>query len=131
MSLSIGMHVFEKLQSSQKLTQFVGEKIYPLSTKRATSFPFIVYKRMGLTPNETKDRYASGDNVSVEVVIADNNYSTSVAIAEEVRLALEHKNGDYDSFSVTDAKLVACDEDFIEETCIQQLTFVFETEPNI
>lgn len=131
MSISIGVHIYERLKSSAELTRLVGEKIYPLSTKKQTTFPFIIYNRTGLTPNETKDRYGSGDNVTVELVVADSNYTRSIEIAEAVRVALEHKGGDYSLFSVTDAKLVACAEDFIEETYIQQLTFSFETEPNI
>lgn len=131
MSISIGIHIYERLKSSEKLMQLVGEKIYPLSTTKHTTFPFIVYNRTVLTPNGTKDRYDTGDNVSVEVVVASNNYTNSINVAEEVRKALEYKGGEYNTFSVTDAKLVACGEDFIEETYIQQLTFSFETEPNI
>lgn len=131
MSISIGTHIYEKLKASDKVTGLVGDKFYPLSTKEQTTFPFIVYNRTELTPNETKDRYGSGDNVSVEVVVADSSYISSVNIAEAVRSALEHKRGEYAAFSVTDAKLLACDEAFIEETFIQRLTFSFETEPNI
>lgn len=131
MSISIGVHIYERLKNSAELTKLVGDKIYPLSTRKQTTFPFIIYSRTVLTPNETKDRYGSGDNVGVEVVVADSNYTSSINIAEAVRVALEHKGGDYTLFSVTDAKLVACTEDFIEETYIQQLTFSFETEPNI
>lgn len=131
MSLSIGAHIFESLSTSDALTRLVGAKIYPLSTKKHTTFPFIIYKRTGLTPNDTKDRYGSGDNVGVEVIVADDDYTNSINIAEAVRAALEHKGGDYDTFTVTDARLAACDEDFIEETYIQRLTFSFETEPNI
>nr|WP_302830101.1 DUF3168 domain-containing protein [uncultured Bacteroides sp.] len=131
MSISIGIHIYEKLKKSAELTKLVGEKIYPLSTKKQTTFPFIIYSRTGLTPNETKDRYGTGDNVSVEVVVADSNYLNSISIAETVRVALEHKKGKYGTFDVIDAKLMACDEVFIEETYIQRLTFSFETEPNI
>lgn len=131
MSISIGVHIYEQLKSSKQVTGLVKDKFYPLSTKIKTTFPFIVYSRTGLTPNETKDRYGSGDNVSVEVVVADSNYTSSINIAEAARAALEHKCGEYATFSVTEATLVACDEAFIEETYIQRLTFSFETEPNI
>lgn len=131
MSISIGIHVYQKLQTSDKVTQLVGDKSYPLSTKKQTTFPFIVYKRAGLTPNETKDRYGTGDNVCVEVIVADSDYTNSINIAEAVRAALEHKRGEYATFSVTSATLLTCDEEFIEETFIQRLTFSFETEPNI
>ena len=131
MSISTGVHIYEKLKSSKQVTQLVEDKFYPLSTKASTTFPFIVYKRAGLTPNSTKDRYGSGDSVMIEVIVADSSYIGSINIAEAVRVALEHKSGEYATFSVTDAKLLACEEEFIEETFIQRLTFSFETEPNI
>nr|DAQ36136.1 MAG TPA: hypothetical protein [Caudoviricetes sp.] len=131
MSLSIGAHIYEKLASSASLKELVEDKIFPLSTVQETTFPFILYKRNSLVPNVTKDRYATGDNVEVEIVVADNKYLRSVAIAEEVRSLIERKTGEYKMFSVVDAVLISTDESFAEDTFIQRLIFSFETEPNI
>ncbi|MBC5605865.1 MULTISPECIES: tail completion protein gp17 [Bacteroides] len=128
MSLSIGEHIYKKLSSSTELTKLVSDKIYAISTKTETSFPFVIYKRGSLTPEYTKDRYGTGDTVSVEVVVASDNYSNSVTIAEEVRKSLETKRGSYNDFDVIDAKLMSADEDFIEDTFIQRLVFSFKTE---
>ena len=122
MSLSISKHTFSKLSESESLTQLVGDRIYPIS------FPFVLYKRSSLTPAYTKDRYASGDSVTIEVIAASDNYSNSVEVIEAARKALEGKRGKYDDFKVTGAKLIAADEDFIEETFIQRLTFEIETD---
>lgn len=131
MSISIGVHVYEKLTSSASLKRLVRDKIFPVSTLRATTFPFILYKRNSLIPNVTKDRYATGDNIEVEIVVCDNNYMRSVTIAEEVRSLIDGKAGKYRAFSVTDARLISTDETFAEDTFIQRLTFSIETEPNI
>lgn len=128
MSLSIGEHIYKKLSNSTELTKLVSDKIYAISTKTETSFPFVIYKRGSLTPEYTKDRYGTGDTVSVEVVVASDNYSNSVTIAEEVRKSLETKRGSYNDFDVIDAKLMSADEDFIEDTFIQRLVFSFKTE---
>lgn len=128
MSISISKHVFAKLSASEALKTLVGDKIFPLSTKEATTFPFIIYKRDSLTPAYTKDRYDTGDNVVSEVVVASDNYFNSIEIAEVVRESLENKRGKYKSFNVTDAKLLSADEDFIDDTFIQRLTFSFNTE---
>ena len=128
MSLSISKHTFSKLSESESLTQLVGDRIYPISTKNATSFPFVLYKRSALTPAYTKDRYANGDSVTIEVIAASDNYSNSVEVIEAARKALEGKRGKYDDFIVTGAKLIAAVEDFIEENCIQRLTFEIETD---
>lgn len=131
MSISIGVHVYEKLTSSASLKRLVRDKIFPVSTLRATTFPFILYKRNSLIPNVTKDRYATGDNIEVEIIVCDNNYMRSVTIAEEVRSLIDGKVGRYRAFSVTDARLISTDETFAEDTFIQRLTFSVETEPNI
>ena len=128
MSLSIGAHVYKRLSDSTELAKLVTDKIYAISTKTETSFPFVIYKRSSLVPEYTKDRYGTGDTVSVEVVVASDNYLNSITIAEEVRKALENKRGSYDSFDVIDAKLMSADEDFIEDTYIQCLVFSFKTE---
>ena len=128
MSLSIGAYVYEKLSTSEGLKKLVGDKIYPLSTTKSATFPFVLYKRSSLTPECTKDRYSTGDSVSMEVVVASDKYLNSITIAEEVRKALEGKRGEYDNFSVIDARLSSASEDYIEDTFIQNLTFTFITE---
>ena len=127
MSISIGTHIYEKLSSSASLKRLVRDKIFPVSTLRATTFPFILYKRNSLIPNTTKDRYSTGDNVEVEIIVADSNYSRSIIIAEYVRDLIDKKTGDYKRFSVIDANLISTDETFTEDTFIQRLTFSFET----
>lgn len=128
MSLLISEHVSSKLSGSSELTELVSDKIYPISTISAISFPFVVYKRNSLTPNYTKDRYSTGDSLTVEIVVVSNNYLNSIKVASKIRKALEGKRGSYEDFDVIDAKLVSADEDFIEETFIQRLIFSFETE---
>lgn len=128
MSLSIGAHVYKRLSDSTELAKLVSDKIYAISTKTETSFPFVIYKRNSLTPEYTKDKYGTGDTVSVEIVVVSDNYLNSVTIAEEVRKSLENKRGSYDNFDVIDSKLISANEDFIEDTFIQSLVFSFKTE---
>lgn len=128
MSISISKHIYAKLSASEGLKAFVNDRIYAISTKSETSFPFIIYKRGALTPSGSKDRGSVTDSVTVDVIIADENYSRSVEIAELVRSAIEGKRGKYDTFDVNECRLSAADEDFIEDTFIQRLTFSFETD---
>lgn len=130
MSLSISEHVYEKLRTSNGLKELAGDKIFPLSTKTSTTFPFIVFKRSGLVPNYTKDRHDTGDNCTVEVLVFDDNYFNSIKVAELVRSALENKKGEYDMFSVVSAKVLLSDEEFMSDTFIQRIIFSFETESN-
>lgn len=128
MSISIGKHICSKLSGSNELKAIVADRIFPISTKNETVFPFILYKRSSLIPNYTKDRYGTGDNVTADIIIADDSYFNCIMIAQLVRLALENKTGEYGVFNVIEAKVVSADEDFIEDTFIQRITFSFETE---
>lgn len=131
MSVLIGKHIYRKLSDSEALKQIVEDRIFAISTLQSTKFPFVIYKRNSLVPESTKDRYNTGDAVEVEIVVADNNYSRSAEIANIIRKIIDKKIGEYDGFSVINAKLLSADEDFVEDTFLQRLVFSFETEPNI
>ena len=128
MSISISKHICAKLSNSAELKALVSDRIYAISTKSETFFPFIIYKRSALTPSGSKDRFSTTDCVTVDVVVADSNYSRSIEIAELVRSIIGGKRGKYDTFEVNGCRLVSADEDFIEDTFIQRLTFSFETD---
>ena len=82
-SLNIGKAIYTILQTSID----IDKKIYPLIADEGTTFPFIIYKRTGLTPESTKDN--TNENVSVEINIASSNYSESIDLAIKVRKALD------------------------------------------
>lgn len=116
-SLNIGKAIYTILQTSID----IDKKIYPLIADEGTTFPFIIYKRTGLTPESTKDN--TNENVSVEINIASSNYSESIDLAIKVRKALEHKKGTYSDIAIEDIVIDDATEDYIEDTFIQTLTF--------
>ena len=119
-SLNIGKAIYTILQTSIDL----DKKIYPLIADEGTTFPFIIYKRTGLTHESTKDN--TNENVSVEINIASSNYSESIDLAIKVRKALEHKKGTYSDIAIEDIVIDDATEDYIEDTFIQTLTFKIE-----
>ncbi len=119
-SLNIGKAIYTILQTSID----IDKKIYPLIADEGTTFPFIIYKRTGLTPESTKDN--TNENVSVEINIASSNYSESIDLAIKVRKALEHKKGTYSDIAIEDIIIDDATEDYIEDTFIQTLTFKIE-----
>lgn len=119
-SLNIGKAIYTILQTSID----IDKKIYPLIADEGTTFPFIIYKRTGLTPESTKDN--TNENVSVEINIASSNYSESIDLAIKVRKALEHKKGTYSDIAIEDIAIDDATEDYIEDTFIQTLTFKIE-----
>lgn len=119
-SLNIGKAIYTILQTSID----IDKKIYPLIADEGTTFPFIIYKRTGLTPESTKDN--TNENVSLEINIASSNYSESIDLAIKVRKALEHKKGTYSDIAIEDIVIDDAAEDYIEDTFIQTLTFKIE-----
>lgn len=127
MSLQIGKAIYQILHSNEDVVAKLQDKIFPLIADINTTFPFIVYKRTGIIPAYTKDRYSVNDTVTVEIIIASDKYNDAVEIASLVRVALQGKNGTFSNIEIEDIRLVSADEDFIEDTFIQTLTFNITT----
>lgn len=119
MSLQIGKAIYYILSNDTDVVDRVQNKIYPLIADVDTTFPFIIYKRTGITPADSKDRFIYSEDVYVDVVIASDKYNESIEIADLVRTAL--LKGGYDG--IKDINLTDADEDYIEDTFIQNLTF--------
>ena len=114
MSLQIGKAIYQILSNDTDVVDRVQNKIYPLIADVDTTFPFIIYKRTGITPADSKDRFIYSEDVYVDVVIASDKYNESIEIADLVRTAL--LKGGYDG--IKDIDLTDADEDYIEDTFI-------------
>lgn len=123
MSLQIGKAIYELLHSNTEIEARLQDKVFPLISEHNTTFPFVVYKRTGIIPAYTKDRFSANDTVTVEIIVASDNYIEAVEIADLVRTTLEEKKGAYSNIWIDDIRLVSADEDFIEDTFIQTITF--------
>lgn len=119
MSLQVGKAIYHILSNDSDVVDRVQNKIYPLIADVDTTFPFIIYKRTGITPADSKDRFIYSEEVYVEVVIASDKYNESIEIADLVRTAL--LKGSYDG--IKDITFTDADEDYTQDTFIQNLTF--------
>lgn len=122
MSLQVGKAIYTLLSSNQQLVSMVDGNIFPLIAEINTTFPFIVYKRESVTPQYSKD-YWTSDEVMINVMVASNDYVESIDIADLVRQSLDSKQGEYSGIKIRDIRLTQADEDFIDDTYIQYLTF--------
>lgn len=127
MSLQIGKAIYHILSNDTDIVDRVQNKIYPLIADVDTTFPFIVYKRTGITPATSKDRFIYDEDVYVEVVVASDSYQESIEIADLVKSALQFKKGLYNDITVKDILLTDADEDYTQDTFIQILTFNIKT----
>lgn len=119
-SLQIGKAIYTIL-AKNNIT-----KVFPLVADEGTTFPFIVYKRSGLEPSNTKDRYNYSELATLDIIIAASTYQESINLTEKVKDILEHNRGIYNDINIGDITLDDADEDYIEDTFIQKLTFKIE-----
>lgn len=124
MILSISEHIYTMLSASAELQARVGEKIFPLGTKREVESPFIVYERDNVSVDYDKEHKRTAD-VDVSVYVAAETYTESVEIAEIVIKALDKELATYDGFIVEDAHVMSAAEDFVDTAYVQKVGFNF------
>lgn len=123
MGLQVGKIIYDILSSDTSVSERVGNKIFPLVSENGTTFPFIVYKRIGILPFTTKDKFIHRSEATVDVIIASDKYYDSIEIADLVLSALSGKKGEYSGQTVKDIIFSDASEDFVDDTFIQSLTF--------
>lgn len=119
-TLNIGAYVFDKLS-----TKIPTIKTYPIVADNDAKYPFIVYKRIGLSSLICKDGNYE-DVATVEVTVVAEKYAISVDIAQQVREALE---GNFDTFDGMEIEttLQGGTEDFSDSAYTQKLTYRIKT----
>lgn len=119
--LSIGKVVYNILSSDKSFKETIGNRIYPLIADEGTTFPFVIYSRIGIDEQSTKDN--SEEQIRVLVQVAANNYQQSIETAEIIRAAMEHKSGTFNNLLIEDIILEDASEDWLDDTFIQNLNF--------
>lgn len=122
-NLQIGRVVRKLLLRHQPLADVVGNKVFPLVAEKGTTFPFIVYRRENATPSTNKDRLIYDIDSTVSIIVASDNYTNSIDIAECVIDALYIEKGYIEAMEILDIELINAEERYQEETFIQQLTY--------
>lgn len=120
-SIEITKKIYQVLSLDDNLVNIVGQNIYPLIAESDTAYPFIVFKRMNIIPNYTKD-WLTWEDVDVEIVCVSDKYFQAVEMASEVRDLFEGLKGD----GIIETKLSYVNEEFIEDCYAQRLGFSFK-----
>ena len=103
-------------------------KVYPLVADNDAKFPFIIYKRVGLYDNTTKDGYTNEDTLNYEIKVVTDTYQKGIDIANDVRRAIEHGDKTYSDMTISDIRLINSTEDYMENAFIQTLNFQFSAQ---
>ena len=124
--LKVGKVIYYLLVNEKVITDKVGKQIYPLIADSDTTFPFIVYQRTSVETLTSKDRFTCKEGATVEVAIASDKYDESINIASSVIDVLNNKRGNINGVDVSGISFIGANEEYIEDTFVQKLTFKIE-----
>ena len=93
----------------------VSDKIFPLVANPNTTFPFLVYRRIGYQPASNKDYM--GEIVTMELNIASEGYQEGVDIANSVATILQGAETEM----IETIQLTNVTEMYLQDTFIQNL----------
>lgn len=112
-NFKIGSEIRDILSSA--LGENVKAKIFPLVAPANTTFPFLVYRRSGYSPNSDKD--FQGEIVFIELAVITTEYAESVEIANKVADILQaYKSENVDEITVTNIF-----EEYISDSFVQKI----------
>ena len=125
-TLQIGKAIYKILSDDDVLKNKVNNKIYPLIANENTTFPFIVYRRSGISESETKDKLYA-EYVDVELNIVTDRYEESIEIAEMGKSILEKTRGTVEEIDIRKISVTDAEEDYSNDAFIQKLTLKINT----
>lgn len=122
-SLELGRVVKSILLQDEELSRQVGCKIYPLVSEKGTTFPFIVYRRDGLTPSTNKDKLVYDTQVRMSLIVASSDYRQGLGICSKViDVLLASQGRTIGGLEITDLELQDTSEEYREDTFLQLLS---------
>lgn len=122
-SLLITKYIRTILSEDKELMKKIPIKqFFPIDAKQGTKFPFAVIIRTGMYDNSSKDGIYE-DNVTVSIIVVDDNYYGSIEIANEIRNWLEGHRYKDDTINITKMRLSSTSESFYNDAFLQELTF--------
>ena len=125
-SILIGKLIYSTIQSSNKVTASLGDRVYPLVAPIDTDLPFAVYTKSNAYPSiSTKDGWL-GDNVSFQISIVTDTYIEGAELANAIRDLFENCRISNDELAIENIRMTSCTELFNEDTFIQTLYFECE-----
>lgn len=122
-SLELGRVVKSILLQDEEISRQVGSKIFPLISDKGTSFPFIVYRRDGLTPSTNKDKLIFDTQVRMSFIVASSDYRQGLEICSKViDVLLASQGRTIGGLEITDLELQDTSEEYREDTFLQLLS---------
>lgn len=112
MSILIGLHIARALNREPKVTDKVGDRIFPLVERQGVErFPYIMYDTNGGIGETTKDG-AVCDVATVGIAVIAKSYAEALTIGNAVRYALDGYCPVYDEFKVCSTGNIVYNDEF-------------------
>mgnify|MGYP000914192114 FL=1 len=119
-SLEIGRIIKNILSQDTLLSKQIGTKIYPLVADKGTNFPFIVYRRDGVTPSSNKDSLVYDVTVRMSLIIASSDYKQGLdLLSRTIDTLLQELPKETDC---TDIEILDTSEEYRDDTFLQLLS---------
>lgn len=103
----------------------VSNNIFPIVAEDGTPYPFITYKRTGLTSNGCKDGYYE-DEVRVEIKAICSTYIQSVEVINRIRDLFERQHIKYEGMNIEDTYIENASENYEYNAFTQTINLVLK-----
>lgn len=127
-SLEIGAIICELLLSNEELKAKINGNVTPLVANAGTIFPFIVYRRASVEVETTKDLKNYSEDAQVEIIVAAENYQSSIDIVKLVHHSLEKKKGSFGGIIIKEIKVTDASEEYRDDAYVQTLKINIKVE---
>lgn len=126
-TLNIGSFICDTIRTDKELTKILGlnDKVFPIVAEDGTTFPFIIYKRTGLTSNSCKDGYYE-DFVRVEIKAVCSSYIQSINVINRIRELFECQHFEYENMSIGDVSIENASENYEYNAFTQTINLVLK-----
>lgn len=112
-----------------EIGEFVAERLnkyltpYPVIAEKSTDKPFAIYRRIGYTGRDTKDKYNYEETILIEITIVTEKYKQGIELASAIKNEFEYLKGTWRNTVITSIVLTNSSEDYIGEAYTQNMTF--------
>lgn len=97
-------------------------KVFPVAADSA-ELPYILYRRISLSPNPQKSGQPGADEIQIEVICFTERYGEGVELAEAVRAALDQVTAEHNGMRLRSCYLSDSEEACQDDAFMQQLVF--------
>lgn len=126
--LLVGKLIFLTLSNDSAITEYVGDKIYPVVAPYEVTNPYIVFTRVNDSGTQYSKDGVYGDTINFQISVFSDKYIEAVEVANLVRNSFEDHRISNNELEIYNIRMTSASEQFVEDTYIQQLTFDCQTE---